>query len=448
MRPFRWYSITVPCPAGMFFSFLLLALPLFSQQSKFSFTRPDLKLLDDANELERQFERKGLVYQEPALTGYLQAVADGLQAGSPAPARVQYRVRVLRDPMINAFSLPSGSIYTDTGLLAQMENEAQLASVLGHEMAHVAGRHAYLQNREIRKLSVTVNLLSLTAFVPAGQILGAGLYIARSVSGPLATFAVFGYSRQCEDEADRNGLSLMTAASYDPHAMPSAFHLLDEKLDVEPARGIYRTHPSLKHRIEKTKAIADSKPAASQRTTAEGDYLAHVADAMCFNIEADLDSRRARLALARAKRLAEWKPDAPRYSVLLADAWRGLGADTAEPGPTELTAEGKAERRRFLSKMTAEEEQAALLAKPGGPEVKRANDATAERLYTAVIARQPSIAEAHRGLGMLYQIESRNDEAAREYRRYLDMAPAGALDRLRIERRLDAVAKPSAVGQL
>jgi tetratricopeptide (TPR) repeat protein len=140
--------------------------------------------------------------------------------------------------------------------------------------------------------------------------------------------------------------------------------------------------------------------------------------------------------VARAQLLVDWKPERPEYRVLLADAFRELGAETAEPTKEELSFGGTSDRRQLL-RMTPEEEQAKLLSRPGGAAVKKANEATAEKLYLEAITQQSSLPAAYRGLGMLYQDQSRNAEAAREFRRYLELVPADAPDRLRIERRLD-----------
>src|SRR5262249_52894121 len=118
---------------------LLLSLPVAGQKNSkdFRFSPADEKLLEDANELDRQFEKKGLVYHDPAAEDYLVRIAKNLLAGAQPPDRVSYRFHILRDPMVNAFALPNGSIYVNTGLIAALENEGQLASVLGHEITHV-----------------------------------------------------------------------------------------------------------------------------------------------------------------------------------------------------------------------------------------------------------------------------------------------------------------------
>ncbi len=419
---------------------LLSAAPAARGEEPFKFTKVDLSLLEEAKEVDRQLEKKGAVFSDAEVTAYLQSVADRIEYGKPALENVNYRVRVLRDPLVNAFALPNGSIYVNTGLLAVLENEAQLAAVLGHEVTHASARHSYLHNRSLRKKSVALHILagaaSVGGYFPAGSVFGSTLTLAANVSSMVLIASVYGYSQDKEREADRLGLELMKGARYDPAAMPATFERMDEKLEIEPVETFYRTHPKLVERIAATKQLAGSG-LADARPVSEPEYLAHVAPAICYNIQADLASRRARTAIARADRLVRWKPEDPLYQTLLADGYRVLGAKLAEPDQEELGRRGQSEHRKRMFKMTEAEEQADLLKLPGGLDRKKNNQTKAEELYAATVEQNPASAEAHRGLGMLYEDEGRPEDAAREFRRYLELAPPDAVDRLRIQLRLD-----------
>jgi len=423
---------------------LIVPSPTVAQEGvepTFQFTKVDLALLDEVKEVDRQMEKKSLLFTDPELTAYLQNIADRMLSDKAAPDKVTYRVRVLRDPLVNAFALPNGSIYVNTGLLAVLENEAQLAAVLGHEVTHAAARHSYLQNRSLRKKSVALHVLaavgSAGTYFPSGSVFGSTLTLASNVSSIVLVASVFGYSQNMEREADRVGLDLMTRGKYDPAAMPATFERLDEKLEVEPVETFYHTHPKLVERIATSRQLAANRRLEDVRQTTEADYLAHVAPAICYNIQADLASRRARTAIARADRLVRWKPDEPLYQSLLADGYRVLGAKTTEPGPDELDRRGQSEHRKRLLRMTEEEEQHELLKAPGGIDRKKNNQAKAEEIYLSTIEKNSSSAEAHRGLGMLYEDQEQFEDAAREFRKYLELAPPDAMDRLRIERRLE-----------
>ena len=415
----------------------------------FQFTKVDTDLLAEVNQFDRQ-QIKGLLFEDPDLQAYLDSVGNRVLGGRPAPEQVQFRFRVLRDPIANAFAMPNGSIYVTTGLLSLLENEAQLASILGHESIHVFNRHTYLRNRSERKKTVAVNVLAGGFAALDGTLLGrlGGTFLIISI-GPLSqTFLIvsmYGYSRELEREADQGGLTAMTSASYDPHAMARTFELLgeDEKIEYEPIQGFrfYHDHPKLTERRAMALEFASAQKLHEPLLGSETEYLAKVAPAICASIEADLDSRRARSAVVRAKRLVAAFPEEPKYQVLLADSYRSLGAKTTVPSEEERGRHGQSEHRKEYFNMTEQEEQKRLLEKPEGKVALQENLARSETLYLGVIQRNPLLPEAYRGLGLLYEQQAKYAEAAGEYRRYLELVSGTSLDRLRIERRLATVEK-------
>lgn len=416
----------------------------------FQFTPIDDDLLRESEAIDAQYEKKGLVLHDPVLQAYLDSVGKRVLGNRPVPAQVGFRFRVLRDPMVNAFSLPNGSVYVTTGLLALLENEAQLAAVLGHETGHAFERHSYLENRSIRKKALAINILSIAAaaanfapYSPAGNAFGAAVQLGAEVSSIVLVATVYGYSREMEWQADRDGISAMTAAGYDPHAMARTFELLDQDrtLEFEPYDTFYHDHPKLTARQAQAEQYAASHTPAGALTGSERDYLAAVAPAIVWNVQSDIESRRTRSAVARATRLTNVFPDNPQYQVLLADADRALGARTAVPSERDLTPDGEALQRKEFFKMTEAEEQRKLLEKPAGRATIRENQAKSEKILLAVIQSHPDYSPAYRELGFLYQDEARYADAAGEYRHYLDLVASTSLDHLRIEHRLAEVEK-------
>src|SRR5215470_12284609 len=104
-----------------------------TSQESFRFGEVDLEFLDQIKQLDKKFEEQGLVYREPQLNAYIDRLGRSLLKPEDQLENVVWQFRVMRKPTINAFAMPNGSIYVHTGLLARMENEAQLASVLSHE---------------------------------------------------------------------------------------------------------------------------------------------------------------------------------------------------------------------------------------------------------------------------------------------------------------------------
>jgi len=281
------------------------------------------------------------------------------------------------------------------------------------------------------------------AFVPGGYATWLATAATANISTLLLVESIYGYSRELESQADQDGLAAMTVAGYDPHAMAAAFELLDQDrtLEYEPRPTFYHDHPNLTKRREEALAFADAHTPTSARIGLKMDYVNAVAPAIVFNVDADIESRRPRTAVARATRLADAFPDDPQYEVLLGDSYRTLGAKTTVPTPDEFTPDGENKQRRQVLKMTEEEEQKALLKTPEGQATVRENQAKAEKAFLAAIDRNPQYALAYRELGFLYQDESRFADAANNYRHYLQLVADTSLDRLRIGRRLAEVEK-------
>ena len=436
------------------------AAPLSAQQvdkaaAEFQFNDVDRQFLAEADAVDEAYEKKGLILHDPGVQAYLDSVAERVLGNRPVPENVKFQYRVLCDPMVNAFALPNGSVYITTGLLGLLENEDQLAGILGHETAHVFERHGYLENRSVRKKALTINILSIAASaVPYGpnvpqavNIFGAAMEAGAMLTSVALVESVFGYSREKEHEADSDGLVAMTAASYDPATMGRAFQLLDDdsRLEFEPIQGFYHDHPKITERRAFAEEFAASHKSEHQSAGSEKDFLAKVAPAICADIESDLQSRRQRTAVDRATRLTKNFPDNSRYRTLLADSYRSLGANTPRPTDEERDSHGQAEHRKLYFKMTEQEEQKKLLEKPEGKAALAQNRAQAESLYKAVLDADSNYAPAHRGLGFLYEDEGRNAESAVQYQAYLDTVSGTSLDRLRIERRLAAAKKLAAV---
>jgi predicted Zn-dependent protease len=409
----------------------------------FQFSKVDNDLRAEADEVDAQFEKRGLVLHDPDLQAFIDSAGNRVLGDRPVPENVTYRFLVLRDPMVNAFALPNGSVYITTGLLALLENEAQLAGILGHETAHIYERHPYLENRSLRKKTVASEIIAAAAAcVPGGHATWLAATAAANVGTLLLVESVYGYSRELESQADRDALAAMTAAGYNPHAMAVAFELLDQDrtLEYEPKSTFYHDHPKLTKRREEALAFADAHTPTGARTGLKKDYVTAIAPAIVSNIDTDLEGRRPRTAVAGATRLVDAFPGVPQFQVLLGDSYRALGAKTTVPSIEETPA-GLDQARNEVLKMTEQEEQKALLKTPVGQATLKENQAKAEKALLSAIDSNPQYALAYRELGFLYQDESRFSDAALNYRHYLQLVADTSLDRLRIARRLAEVEK-------
>jgi predicted Zn-dependent protease len=177
------------------------------------------------------------------LTRRLSRVANG--------PRYPYSVAVANTRDINAVALPGGPIWIHRGVLEQATNESQVASVLAHEIAHIASRHAATQLTTIAMTKWSLNFL--------GSLLGnaGGAGGAQVAAAFLANGTALQFSRDEEREADRVGLALMSRAGWDGRGMVEMFEILRKVSGRDPpvVAGFFSTHPSPQTRIKELSAL-------------------------------------------------------------------------------------------------------------------------------------------------------------------------------------------------
>lgn len=216
-----------------------------------------------AREEQAVIDNSGWLYRDSRIESYLNDVAARLNAHSIAP-QIRFKIKIINDPSLNAFAFPNGVIYVHTGLLARMENEAQLAALLAHEMTHCTHRHTLrvlVSRKNSSDLKTAANQPPgpVTMFRELAQILG----VNHSFS------AVSGYTREFEAEADRIGLDLMSKAGYDSRQALNLFEHLQQEIVNEQIKEPYffGTHPVVKQRIDNAESwLADNysdKPAGT-----------------------------------------------------------------------------------------------------------------------------------------------------------------------------------------
>ena len=199
-----------------------------------------------AQEEQHVINNSGWLYRDPKLETYLNEVAAKLKAFTDSPD-ILFDIKIINDPNLNAFAFPNGVIYVHTGVLARMENEAQLAALLAHEMTHCTHRHSLrilksLKDRPGYMATVQQSLEKIAMVQDLARILG--------VNGSMA--AVTGYTREFEAEADRVGFDLMAKAGYDPRQALNLFEHLQQEIEIEGIKEpfFFGTHPSVQQRIE------------------------------------------------------------------------------------------------------------------------------------------------------------------------------------------------------
>jgi len=431
-------------PAAFLFAFAGIASTqephTASSPPPFTFTQVDLELLEKSNELDRQIAHRGLIYDDSGLTDYLTAVGGDVLPPGPDPVNVKWQFHVLRDPIPNAFALPNGSIYVHSGLLALLENEAQLASVLAHEESHVIYRHPYLGNRSYRKKALAENILSGVAVAggAAGGIGGAAGALLGTLAPAILDSSIYGYSRELEKQADLHAVGAINDANYSTEEMVIVFKLLDSPHEVDLSSHFYQDHPKLTDRIGYVSdAIEGMHAPTAHPLVKDEQYMAAVEQVSRDNIALDISAGRQRTAVATAQRLVKIFPKSAENYRVLGDAFRALGARTPDPTPEERTSHGKGEERKALVKLTPQEYESKLMASDAGKAAWDFNRKQSEDAYRKALEIDPADAAAHRGLGFLYEREQLPAQGAAEFQKYLELAP-NAFDQAQVHRHIES----------
>ena len=220
--------------------------------------------------LAQEVERTSKMIDDPVVTEYVNRVGQNLVHNSDA--QVPFTIKVIDSDEVNAFALPGGFFYVNSGLILRAQEESELAGVMAHEISHVTARHGTKQatKGEIMQLA-TIPLILLG---PGGWA-GYGIYQALQLAIPLSYLK---FSRDAEREADFLGIQYMYKAGYDPNAYVTFFERIqaDEKRRPGTIPKLFSTHPPTPERIaDAQKEIARILPEKDEYvvTTSEFDQV-------------------------------------------------------------------------------------------------------------------------------------------------------------------------------
>lgn len=332
-----------------------------------------LRYLSD--ELDELLQSSDVLIDDPKLTAYLQGVLDRL-----FPDHVgEMTVHLHRDSSTNAFVLQNGSVYVNAGMLARLTDEAQLATVLGHEGEH------YLQRHAVRRM------LSTKGSAAVGAIFGMAL--GAPVAGELfAGSSIAGFSRELERDADRAGFERVQSAGYTTDGAHVTFERMAREakaLGRHAGGGIFGSHPRLSERAKSLRALESASHDGIRNREA---FLEHTGPVRFAALADQLDQQRHDALLVLLEDddvIASYPPSARFY---LAEAYRMRG---------------------------------------------KAGDADKAMInYRVSVGQAPDFAPAWRGLGLFHLRRGERVDALRAFKRFLALAP-DATDRAFIERYIE-----------
>lgn len=194
-------------------------------------------------QIAMQVEQEVKFVDDPIITEYVNRVGQNLVLHSDA--KIPFTIKVIDSDEVNAFALPGGFFYVNKGLILAADNEAEIAGVMAHEIAHVAARHAMENNGK----GTLLNYGMLAGIIFGGPIAST---VLQNAGGILGGLAMLKFSRGAEHEADRLGVQYMYAAGYDPLAMATMFEKLAALNKKKPntLTKLFSSHPQSLDRRE------------------------------------------------------------------------------------------------------------------------------------------------------------------------------------------------------
>jgi predicted Zn-dependent protease len=221
--------------------------------------RNQIMLISEAQEIQmgREYDPQIVasigLYPDAVLQQYLQQLGARLAATGERPG-LPWTFRVVDDPAVNAFAVPGGFIYVTRGILAHLNSEAELASVVGHEIGHVTARHTVSQmsNQQLAGLGLA-----------AGSIVSSGFARYAGLANSALGILFLKYSRDHETEADDLGLRYLRRTTWDAREMPVVFQMLEQMSASQGGSQLptwLATHPSPANRLEHITALLAATP--------------------------------------------------------------------------------------------------------------------------------------------------------------------------------------------
>ncbi len=238
--------------------------------------KSELSLVSEAQEIQmgqqgaQEVAQSIGFYEDAAVSAYVADLGKRMAAESERP-NLPWEFHVVNDAAVNAFAIPGGFIYVTRGLMGAINSEAELAGVIGHEIAHVTHRHSVQQisKSQLAQLGLGIGSILSSDIAKFGQLAGAGLGLL-----------FLKYGRDAENQADESGFRYALGENYDVREMPKVFETLGRLSDAGGAGRLpewLSTHPDPGNRIERLERIIDTVPLDQRKLIVDrDDYLRRI----------------------------------------------------------------------------------------------------------------------------------------------------------------------------
>jgi Zn-dependent protease with chaperone function/peroxiredoxin len=254
-------------------------------------------------QMAAEMDRRSRLVDDPIMLEFVNRITQNIVINSDV--KVLVTVKVIDSSYINAFTLPGGFLYINRGLIEAADNEAELAGVIAHELAHIAAQHGVEQ-------ATKGNLISWAA-IPLIFFGGWSGFLVNQTASMVIPLSYFKFSRSAEKEADRLATQYLWKTGYDPQGLITFFEKLQasEKKDPGTLKKVYRTHPMSKDRIKEVQKLLVRFPEQSEYQINSSDFIALKERMGIFSRGRRIEAERGDQRLPTLKRHRPEKSDQP-----------------------------------------------------------------------------------------------------------------------------------------
>jgi len=371
--------------------------------------RLEPEIIATSNDICRLIYERGMLYEEEQVLRYLNEVAGRIAERSDVERDVEIEVKIVRDPLVNAFALANGTVHIHTGALACLKSEAQLAFLLAHEISHISEKDIVFNVKSSHEKIIAFKLFDIV-LSPAAVFFGLFGDLAQFGFTLLHASTITGYSRNIEARADRDGILWASAEGYHPREAAEMLDLfLHEKEKYRTGEEIYflMSHPSNKWRRKQLdKVISKKYGGVAVGEVNETEFLLNMVSIKLYNAKLNMKMDRLVHAEENVKWVLENFPKNPKAHNIAGEIYRLEAADV-DKVKRELNSK---EWKKFKKDLKNEELKSMLVEK-------------ARNEYKEAIRLDGAFPDAHRGLALVSYDLNEKGEALANFEKYLILAP-------------------------
>ncbi|GEM_PF-5823633 len=386
----------------------------------------EMEIIDETKKAEILFYKTGALYNDEIVLDYVNKMAVKLTSNKTFDKNTQLKIMIIREPTVNAFAMATGSIYIHTGALAKLENEDQLAHLLGHEISHVANKDMLYFMNSYHKKTIVYKIFDVI-LAPTSVFFGILGDLTQTAFLLFHVATVTGYSRIVEARSDKEGMSWATEYGYNPSAGPGLMQLFineGDKYQAGPEVFFLMMHPTTKWRLNELNSIISKKGSVQKDVRVDDEFLRNMTKIKLYNATLNIKWDRLEHARDNIQWVLEKDPNNPEAHYLAGGIYR-LEAEDKKRVRDELSYKKWNELNKGYKKTELEDMWY-------GKSIEE---------YNKAIGCDPKYANSYKGLALAYKYKNDKENALANLKKYLEVCP-DAPDKRYVNNLIERLSKP------